>query len=245
VSEVIEGRNAVLEALRAGAPITAVLLASGSSGAAVDEIRRQAQARGIGVRTVSREVLGERSVRGAHQGVVAEVAPFAYTPFEELIEAVGEREHSLVVVLDHITDEGNLGAVARSAEVVGADALVIPKARSAGVGPAAYKTSAGALAHLPVVREPNLVRVLERLKDAGYWVAGASASAATLAWDAPLGGRLVLVMGSEGTGLSRLVEQACDFLVRLPVVGKVGSLNVAQAATVLAFEWARRTGAGR
>ncbi|MBE0417848.1 MAG: 23S rRNA (guanosine(2251)-2'-O)-methyltransferase RlmB [Coriobacteriia bacterium] len=240
MSTLVEGRNAVLEALRAGVPVAAVLLASGSEGGPIDEIRRLATARGIGVRTVSRRVLDERSVRGAHQGAMAEMAPFSYTPLAEVLERVGEREASLVVVLDHITDEGNLGAVARSAEVAGADALVIPKARSAGVGPAAYRTSAGALAHLPVIREPNLVRALERLKKAGYWVAGATQSATTVAWDAPLEGRLALVMGSEGEGLSRLVEKACDFTVRLPVAGRVGSLNVAQAATVLAFEWVRR-----
>lgn len=244
MSTLVEGRNAVLEALRAGVPITAVLLASGSQGSPIDEIRRLAAERGVAVRTVGRQVLDERSVRGTHQGVMAEIASFAYTPLDEVLQGVGERAASLIIVLDHITDEGNLGAVARSAEVVGADALVIPKARSAGVGPGAYKASAGALAHLPVVREPNVVRALERLKDAGFWVAGASGAASTLAWDAPLEGRLVLVMGSEGTGLSRLVERACDFLVRLPVAGKVDSLNVAQAATVLAFEWLRRTGAG-
>jgi 23S rRNA (guanosine2251-2'-O)-methyltransferase len=245
MSTLVEGRNAVLEALRAGVPVTAVLLASGSEGGPVDEIRRLAAGRGIAVRTVARRVLDERSVRGAHQGVMAEMAAFAYTPLAEVLERVGDRDASLVIVLDHITDEGNLGAVARSAEVAGADALVIPKARSAAIGPAAYKTSAGALAHLPVVREPNLVRVLEHLKEAGYWVAGATESATTLAWDAPLEGRLVLVMGSEGEGISRLVEKACDFTVRLPVAGRVGSLNVAQAATVLAFEWSRRTASSR
>jgi 23S rRNA (guanosine2251-2'-O)-methyltransferase len=245
VSTLVEGRNAVIEALRGGVPVSAVLLASGSEGGPVDEIRRLAEVRDITVRTVSRRVLDERSVRGAHQGVIAEMAPFAYTSLADVLEHVGERETSLIVVLDHITDEGNLGAVARSAEVVGADALVIPKARSAAVGPAAYKTSAGALAHLPVVREPNLVRMLERLKEAGYWVAGATEAASTLAWDAPLEGRIALVMGSEGEGLSRLVEKTCDFTVRLPVAGRVASLNVAQATAVLAFEWARRTSATR
>lgn len=245
MSALIEGRNAVTEALRAGVPVSAVLLASGAEGAPVDEIRRLAAARGIGVRTVSRRVLDERSVRGAHQGVMAEMAPFAYTPLAEVLESVGEREASLIIVLDHITDEGNLGAVARCAEVAGADALVIPKARSAAVGPAAYKTSAGALAHLPVVRASNLVRVLEELKETGYWAAGATEAASTLAWDAPLEGRIALVMGSEGEGLSRLVEKTCDFTVRLPVAGRVGSLNVAQATAVLALEWARRTSTGR
>ncbi|MDY0088000.1 MAG: 23S rRNA (guanosine(2251)-2'-O)-methyltransferase RlmB [Coriobacteriia bacterium] len=237
----IEGRNAVLEALRAGVPITAVLIASGTEGKPIDEVRRLAAERGVPVRTVARAMLDERSVRGAHQGVAADVAPFAYEPIEEILRSVKERTSSLVVVLDHVTDEGNLGAVARSLEVAGADALVIPKARSAAIGAAAYKTSAGALAHLPVAREPNLVRALERLKTAGYWIAGATEKADLLVWDAPMEGRLVLVMGSESRGLSRLVLETCDFLVRLPVAGAVGSLNVAQAATVLAFEWVRRT----
>ncbi|MFU8891402.1 MAG: 23S rRNA (guanosine(2251)-2'-O)-methyltransferase RlmB [Anaerosomatales bacterium] len=241
MSSLIEGRNAVLEALRGGVPVTAVLLAPGPEGEPIAEIRRLATGRGIGVRTVPRRVLDERSVRGAHQGVMAEMAAFEYAPLAEVLASVGERTSSLIVVLDHITDEGNLGAVARCAEVVGADALVIPKARSAAVGPAAYKTSAGALAHLPVVREPNVVRVLERVKEAGYWVAGATESAGTLAWEAALEGRIALVMGSEGAGLSRLVEEACDFTVSLPVAGRVGSLNVAQATAVLAYEWARRT----
>lgn len=240
MSAVIEGRNAVIEAIRAGVPITAVLIAEGITGKPLDEVRRVAAQKGIPVRTASRRVLDERSVRGAHQGVLAEMEPFAYSALEEVLRASGKRARSLVVVLDHITDEGNLGAVARSMEVAGADAIVIPKARSASIGAAAYKTSAGALAHLPVVREPNLPRVLDVLKDAGYWVAGATEKADTLVWDAPLEGRVALVMGSEGTGLSRLVEERCDFLVRLPVAGAVGSLNVAQAATVLAFEWVRR-----
>jgi len=243
MSPIVEGRNPVLEILRAGVPVHSVLLAAGTDGASIEEIRRVAGSREIDVRTVPRSVLDERTVRGAHQGVIAEVEPFAYSSLEDVLSEVGKRERSLVIALDHVTDEGNLGAVARSAEATGADALLLPKARAAGVGPAAYKTSAGALAHLPVVREPNLVRALERLKERGYWVAGASESAETLAWDAPLEGRLVLVLGAEGSGLSRLVERACDFMVRLPLAGRTASLNVAQAATVLAFEWVRRGGA--
>ena len=244
MSTLVEGRNAVIEALRAGAPVTAVLVAKGTEGRPIDEVRRLAQERGIPVRTVPRSALDGRSERGAHQGVIAEVAPFDYAPLETVLRTVGERERSLVIALDHVTDEGNLGAIARVAEVAGADALLIPKARSAGVGAAAHKTSAGAVSHLPVVREPNLVRALERFKDAGFWVAGASASALDLVWDAPLEGRIVLVMGSEGEGLSRLVERTCDLLVRLPVAGRVDSLNVAQAAAVLAFEWVRRGSGG-
>ena len=132
MASLLEGRHAVIEALRAGVPVTAVLLAAGSEGPPVEEVRRRAQEAGVPVRTVARRVLDERSVRGAHQGVVAEVAPFAYTPLPEVLKRVGDRSTSLIVVLDHITDEGNLGAAARSAEVAGADALLIPKAQDLG-----------------------------------------------------------------------------------------------------------------
>lgn len=244
MSALIEGRRAVVEALRAGVPVTTVFCAHGAGGEALDEVRRFAAVRGIPVREVPRRVLDERSARGAHQGVLAETGPYAYAELEEVLSSVGPRAQSLIVVLDHITDEGNLGAVARSSEVAGADALVIPKARSASIGPVAHKAAAGALAHLPVVRVSNISRTLERLKKADYWIAGATAHAKTVAWDAPLEGRLVLVLGSEGTGLSRLVEDSCDLHVRLPVAGAVDCLNVAQTATVLAFEWVRRTGDG-
>ncbi|HET6497862.1 MAG TPA: 23S rRNA (guanosine(2251)-2'-O)-methyltransferase RlmB, partial [Coriobacteriia bacterium] len=219
MSAVVEGRRAVIEALRAGVPVTAVVCAEGSGGSPIDEIRRLAAERGIPVHAAPRRELDERSVRGAHQGVLAEVAPHTYAELEEVLSKVGKRPDSLIVVLDHITDEGNLGAVARSSEVAGADALVIPKARSASVGPVAHKASAGALSHLPVARVANIARTLERLKEAGYWVVGATAAAETLAWDAPLEGRLVLVLGSEDRGLSRLVEETCDIRVRLPVAG--------------------------
>ena len=124
--------------------------------------------------------------------------------------------------------------------MVGAAGLLVPSRRSAAVTPAAYKTSAGALAHLPIAQEANLVRSLVRCKDAGFWVAGASEKAADTLWNAPLDGRIVLVMGSEGEGLSRLVLETCDFLIRLPQHGRIDSLNVAQATTAIAYEWLRR-----
>lgn len=190
---------------------------------------------------VRRQVLDDLSERGAHQGIVARAADFRFTPLEQLLASARDKSVSLLVALDHITDAGNLGAIARSAEVAGADGLIVPSRRSAALGPGAYKAAAGALAWLPVAQEPNLVRALEVCKQAGYWVAGASERAEQRVWDAPLDGRLVLVLGAEGTGLSRLVAETCDFLVSIPVAGKVGSLNVAQAASVLTYEWVRRS----
>lgn len=238
---VIEGRNAVIEAMRSGMPLSRILMADGvKEGGAPAEIERLAREHGVRVERVNRRRLDSMSDHGSHQGVIAEAAPFKFATLDSVLSRVADSPRSLVIALDHITDPGNLGAVARSAEVAGADAVIVPSRRSAAVGPAAFKASAGALAHIPLVQETNLVRALERLKEAGYWVAGADGSARQSAWEAPLEGRLVLVMGGEGSGLSRLVKETCDFVVSLPVAGAVDSLNVAQATTVLAFEWVRR-----
>lgn len=237
----IEGRNAVLEALRAGVPMTRVLVAEGTKpDRALSDIERLARDAGVRVSRVPRRELDRRSEREAHQGVLAEAAPFSFTPLARVLSASEGKGRSLIIALDQVTDPGNLGAIARTAEVVGADCVLTAKRRSAGVTPAAYKASAGALAHIAVAREVNLVRSLEQCKEAGYWIAGASEAGGQLVWDAPLDGRVVLVMGSEGEGLARLTRETCDFLVTLPQSGKVGSLNVAQATTAIAYEWLRR-----
>ena len=146
---------------------------------------------------------------------------------------------ALVVVLDHVTDAGNFGAIVRSAEVVGAAGVVIANKRAAEVTVATYKTSAGAVMHLPIARVPNIARALEDLKQAGFWCVGASEHAEGSCWESPLTGRIALVMGSEGEGISRLVLETCDDLTRLPQRGVTESLNVAQATTALAYEWLR------
>jgi 23S rRNA (guanosine2251-2'-O)-methyltransferase len=237
----IEGRNAVREALRGGVPVKRLLIAEGlRPDDGVDEIVRLARQAGVPVANVPRREIDTVSERGAHQGVIAEVAPFSFAPLEQVVRSTADQPRALVVALDHVTDPGNLGAIVRTAEVAGAAAVLVPQRRSAAVTPAAYKAAAGAFAHLPVVQETNLVRALGKLKDAGFWVAGADCRAEQTAWEAPLDGKLVLVMGGEGEGLSRLAREACDFLVRLPQAGEVDSLNVAQAAAVLMYEWVRR-----
>ena len=144
------------------------------------------------------------------------------------------------MVLDHVTDDGNFGAIVRSAEVVGAAGVVIANKRAAGVTVGSYKTSAGAVMHLPIAQVPNIARALDDFKAAGFWVGGASEHAEGSCWDAPFEGRVALVMGSEGDGISRLVLEKCDFLTKLPQRGMTESLNVAQATTALCFEWLRR-----
>ena len=237
----IEGKHAVAEALRAGMPLKTVFIAEGTKPDRIsEEIERRARENGLEIRRVPRRELDARSERGAHQGVAAESAPFKFASLADVLKRVADSPNALVIALDHVTDPGNLGAVARTAEVVGAAAVVVTERRSAAVTPAAWKAAAGALAHVPLVQETNLARVLEQLKEAGFWVAGASEQAKQTVWDAPLEGRIALVMGSEGSGLARLTRERCDFLVRLPQAGKVGSLNVAQAATAIAYEWLRR-----
>jgi 23S rRNA (guanosine2251-2'-O)-methyltransferase len=181
------------------------------------------------------------SERGAHQGVIAVVEPYRYASFEDILAAGAGTGPSLIVALDHVTDPGNLGAVVRTAEVVGAAGVLVPKDRAVAMTPSALKAAAGAAEHLPVCRIANLTQTLERCKEAGYWVVGASEKATTEAWDAPIEGRVVLVMGAEGKGLARLTERTCDLLVRLPVRGHVSSLNVSAATAVLAYEWLRRS----
>ena len=212
--------------------------------AALERLLGKLRESGARVERVERGVLdrisADGSSHGAHQGIVCEVPPYRYADLMDIARVGAGKENSLVLVLDHITDEGNLGAVIRTAEVVGADGVVIPAKRAAQVGVGVYKTSAGAALHLPIARVPNLVSALETLKQAGFWVAGASEHAQQDIWHAPLCGRIALVAGSEGSGMSRLVRQTCDFLVALPQHGKVGSLNVAQATTAICYEWMRQ-----
>jgi 23S rRNA (guanosine2251-2'-O)-methyltransferase len=237
MSDVVEGRNAVFELLTSGGAISEVLLADGMRpDERLDQIVQRAQQVGVPVRRVPRRELDTLSVRGAHQGVVAKVPDFEYA---ELHDVLTDEDDSLVIVLDHVTDPQNLGAIIRSAEALGAHGVVIPKARAASIGPAAIKASAGATAHLPVARVPNIARALDQLKKAGYWAAGASERGDQTSWDGRPGGKLALVLGAEGVGLSRLVEESCDLLVRIPLSGRTPSLNVTQAATILAYEWTR------
>lgn len=175
-----------------------------------------------------------------HQGVVAEVDPYPYADPDSLLA----EPDALVVALDQVQDPRNLGAVCRSAEAVGASGVVIPSRRSAAVTATACKAAAGAVEHLPVARVANLGDWLARAKDSGAWIYGAQQRASTAYTGADFSDRVVLVLGSEGKGLRRRIAESCDFLVSIPVAGRVGSLNVAAAAAVLLFEVARQRAMG-
>ncbi len=244
-TDLIEGRRAVEEALACGMPLRSALVQerSGERDQVLEKIAARLDEAGVPVERVPRARLDALSSHGAHQGVVVRTRPFEYAELSDVIAAAGEGD-ALVVVLDHVTDQGNFGAIVRTAEVVGAAGVIVAKARAASVGVGAYKTSAGAVMHLPIAQVPNLARAIDELKAAGFWACAATEHAEQDVWHAPMGGRLALVMGSEGEGISRLVAEKCDFACRLPQRGRVESLNVAQATTVLCYEWLRRVECG-
>ena len=246
-SDLIEGRRAVEEALGAGVPLKSALVQIQSLDAdpALERLAQRLGAAGVSVERVPRNRLDQLSSHGAHQGVIVRAKPFQYVELGDVIAAAG-KGNALVLVLDHVTDEGNFGAIVRTAEVVGAAGVVIAKARSASVGVGAYKTSAGAVLHIPIAQVSNLARAVEELKAAGFWSCASTEHAKDDVWSAPLAGRVALVMGSEGEGISRLVLEKCDIACKLPQRGRVESLNVAQACTVMCYEWLRRemTGEG-
>lgn len=238
---ILEGRHALEEAVQTKTPID-LLYVTESLAADPDfaQVIEAARAQGAKVRFADAEDLEGYSSHGAHQGVIAQLKPYKYGYLRDLIDAAEGKENALIVATDHVTDAGNFGAIVRTAEVVGASGILIPNKRNARVNTAAYKTSAGAVMHLPIAMEANLARSLEALKEEGFWIVGASEHAEDVLWDAPLSGRVVLVMGSEGDGLSRITADACDLLVKLPQLGRVESLNVAQACTAICYEWARQ-----
>lgn len=240
-SDLIEGRRAVEEALGAGVPLKSALVQIQSLDAdpALERLAQRLDAAGVSVERVPRNRLDQLSSHGAHQGVIVRAKPFQYAELGDVIAAAG-KGNALVLVLDRVTDEGNFGAIVRTAEVVGAAGVVIAKARSASVGVGAYKTSAGAVLHIPIAQVSNLARAVEELKAAGFWACASTEHATDDVWSAPLVGRVALVMGSEGEGISRLVLEKCDFACKLPQRGRVESLNVAQACTVMCYEWLRR-----
>ena len=238
---IIEGRNAVIEALRAGAAIDKILIARGETDAALGHIASTARGKGIVVTEVDRRKLEGMSRTHAHQGVIALAAVREYASVEDILNAAREKgEPPLVVVCDEITDPHNLGAVIRTAECAGAHGVIIPKRRSAGLTAIVGKTSAGAVSYLPVARVANLTALLKELKEEGLWIFGADAAGDRTLYEADLKGPAAIVIGSEGAGMGRLVAEQCDFKVSIPMKGHINSLNASAAAAVLLYEAVRQ-----
>ena len=237
----IEGRNAVIEALRAGESIDKIYLAKGETDKTLGHIASTARAAGVVVVEADRRKLDAMSRTHAHQGVIALAAVREYAAVEDILAAAQERgEAPLLVICDEISDPHTLGAIIRTAECAGAHGVVIPKRRSAGLTAVVAKTSAGAVAHLPVARVPNIPSLLKDLKKQGMWIFGTAADGTTSLYDADLKGPAAIVIGSEGDGMTRLVAESCDFLVSIPMRGKLNSLNASAAAAILLYEAVRQ-----
>ncbi len=240
-SGVIEGRNAVIEALRAGHAIDKVYIAKGDTDAALGHIASSARDAGAVVVEADRRKLDSMSVTHAHQGVIALTSVKAYSTVEEILaRARAKNEPPLVVICDEISDPHNLGAIIRTAEAAGAHGIIIPKRRSAGITPIVGKTSAGAVEYLPVARVPNLTAVIRQLKEEGLWIFGTAADGDVELWQTDMRQPTAVVIGSEGNGMGRLVAENCDFKVSIPMFGKVSSLNASVSAAILIYEAVRQ-----
>ena len=238
---VIEGRNAVIEALRAGTAIDKIYLAKGDTDSALGHIANTARANGVVVVNADRRKLDEMSRTHAHQGVIAVAAVREYASIEDIFQRAEEQgEAPLIVLCDELSDPHNLGAVIRTAECAGAHGVVIPKRRSAGLTAIVAKTSAGAVSYMPVARVANIPSLLKDLKKQGVWVFGTAADGNTTLYNADLKGPAAIVIGSEGDGMTRLAAENCDFLVSIPMKGHISSLNASAAAAILLYEAVRQ-----
>lgn len=235
------GKNPVLEALRAGRPINKILLAEGSNKAYFKEIAALARERNILLQYVDKKQLDQMTGGDVHQGILAQAAAKEYADWEDIVEkAQANGRIPLIIVLDEVEDPHNLGAILRTADAVGADCVVIPKHRAVPLTSGVARASAGAIEYVPVARVTNLAQTMEKMQEKGLWIAGADQSAPKTCFETDLTGPLAIVMGSESGGLGQLVKGKCDYLVRIPMQGKVNSLNVSVAASVILYEITRQ-----
>ena len=246
LTEMIEGRNAVLEAFRSGKCVDKLFILDGCQDGPVRTIAREARKHDTVVKFVPKERLDSMSETGAHQGVIAQVAAYDYSTVEDILKKAEDKgEPPFIILLDNIEDPHNLGAVIRTANLAGAHGVIIPKNRAVGLTATVARTSAGALNYTKVARVTNLVRTMEDLKKRGMWFACADMDG-TCMYDLNLTGPLGLVIGNEGAGVGRLVKEKCDMVASIPMKGDIDSLNASVAAGILAYEVVRqRMKAGR
>lgn len=236
----IEGRNAVIEAFRAGKTIDKLYIQEGLKDGPIQTILRMARKQDARVEFVSKERLNQMSGTGKHQGVIADAASYSYSSVDEILKRAEEKgEPPFLILLDGIEDPYNLGAVVRTANLAGAHGVIIPKNRAAGLTAGAARSSAGALNYTPVAKVTNLARTMEDLKKKGIWFVCADMGGQTM-YDLDLTGPIGLVIGNEGKGVSELVRKSCDFAASIPMRGDIDSLNASVAAGILAYEIVRQ-----
>ena len=236
----IEGRNAVIEAYRAGRPIDKLFILDGCQDGPILTIKREAKAKQTPVKFVTKERLDQLSETGKHKGVIAYAAAYEYATVEEILDNARQKgEAPFLFLLDNIEDPHNLGAIIRTANLAGAHGVIVPKNRAAGLTAVVAKTSAGALNFTPVARVTNLAKTIEELKKEGIWFVCADMGGTTM-YDLNLKGPIGLVIGNEGEGVGRLVKEKCDMIASIPMKGDIDSLNASVAAGVLAYEIVRQ-----
>lgn len=238
--DVIAGRNAVYEALKSGRPVDSILIAKGNTGGPVGRIVSLCREKGVTIKDVSQAKLDALCAGLNHQGVAAIAAAHEYSTVEDILKRAEEKkEPPFIIIADEINDPHNLGAIIRTAEAAGAHGIIIPKRGAVGLTAAVGKASCGALEYMPVARVSNLVSTVEELKKMNIWIYGAEMSGQPY-YQTDFSGACALVIGSEGFGISRLLREKCDFLVSLPMRGKIESLNASVAAGILMYEIVRR-----
>lgn len=237
----VVGRNPVLELLKTDKEIDKLYVLKGDLQGSINKILGIAKDRGIVVQQVDKNKLDSMSEGNAHQGVAALVTGFEYSTIEDILKKAKDlNESPFIIILDGIEDTHNLGAIVRTAECAGAHGIIIPRRRSAMVNQTVYKASAGAVEHMLIANVNNISNSIEELKDKGLWVYGADMSGKDYYYNTKLDGPIALVIGNEGKGISRLVKEKCDVLVKVPMLGKISSLNASTAAAILIYEVVRQ-----
>lgn len=237
----IEGRNAVNEALKAERPIDKLFVAKGETDATLARLIAKAKEAGTVIVETDRRKLDTMSTTGAHQGIIGIASVKEYVTIEDILKIAEERgEDPFIIICDEISDSHNLGAIIRTAETAGAHGVIIPKRRSAGIGAIVSKTSAGAVEYMAVSRVPNISAAIKELKEHGIWVYGTTAGGDSALWETDMTGPIAIVIGSEGDGMTRLVEENCDFKLSIPMMGKISSLNASASAAIVIYEVVRQ-----
>ncbi len=236
----ITGRNPVLEVLRSDRKVFSLFIQKGNLKGPINEIIELGKKKNINIRYVTKEKLDSISSTNAHQGVAIEVEDYNYASLDEILSLVEKRESGgFLVILDEIEDPHNLGSIIRTCECAGVDGLIIPKHRSASVNQTVYKSSAGAAEHMKVAKVTNIAQTIDYLKEEGFWIYGADAGGESY-YRQDLTGKVCLVIGNEGKGMTRLVKEKCDLILSIPMKGKVSSLNASNAASILVYEVVRQ-----
>lgn len=237
LTDQIEGRNSVIELLESGRDINKIFVQDGEKHGSINKIIAMASERKILINTISKEKMKQMAQTENYQGVIAIVPPFDYVDIEDILsEAKARQEDPFIVLLDGIEDPHNLGSIIRTAETAGVHGIVIPKRRAASVNATVNKVSAGAVEHLKIARVNNMVETMKYLKEQGLWICGTDMDTKTYYYNQDLTGPLAIVIGSEGFGMSRLVKENCDFLVKIPMRGKITSLNASVSAGIVMYE---------